>query len=77
MNKYCYLLVYKESGISKDETYFTKKSAVKRYIELIDIHPWEQEYGSISDLCIYRDYFKRNGDLVREDFTQKLIKFLE
>ena len=76
MNKY-YLLVYSECGTLKDETYFTKKSAVKRYIELIDVSPWEQEYGSISDLRIYRDCFKRNGDFVREDYTQKLNKFLE
>lgn len=77
MNKYCYLLVYNERGTLKDETFFGKKSAVKRYIELIDIHPWDQEYGSISDLRIYRDYYKRNGDIVREDYTQKLNKFLE
>ena len=77
MNKYSYLLVYIERGTLKDETYFGKKYAVKRYIELIDIHPWDQEYGSISDLRIYRDYFKRKGDFVREDYTQKLNKFLE
>ena len=77
MGKYCYLLVYNERGTLKDETYFAKKSAVKRYIELVDVHPWDQNFGSISDLRIYRDYYKRNSDLVREDYTQKLNKFLE
>jgi hypothetical protein len=77
MNKYSYLLVYNECGTIKDETIFTKKLAVRRYIELVDVHPWDQNFGSISDLRIYRDYYKRNGDLVREDYTQKLNKFLE
>ena len=77
MNKYSYLLVYNECGTIKDETYFTKKLAVKRYIDLVDVHPWDKNFGSISDLRIYRDYYKRNGDLVREDYTQKLNKFLE
>ena len=77
MNKYSYLLVYNECGTIKDETYFIKKLAVRRYIELVEVHPWDQNFGSISDLRIYRDYYKRNGDLVREDYTQKLNKFLE
>lgn len=77
MNKYSYLLVYNECGTIKDETIFTKKLAVRRYIELVDVHPWDQNFGSISDLRIYRDYYKRNGDFVREDYTQKLNKFLE
>ena len=77
MNKYSYLLVYNECGTIKDETYFTKKLAVKRYIDLVDVHPWDQNFGSISDLRIYRDYYKRNGDFVREDYTEKLNKFLQ
>lgn len=77
MNKYVYVLTFNKHGSPNYETYFLKKSAVKRYIELVFIPSWEPEHGSISELKIYRDYYKRNGDLIREDYTQKLNKFLE
>jgi hypothetical protein len=77
MNKYTYLLTFYKYGTFNQETYFLKKSAVKRYIDLAFIPHWDPKHGSISDLRIYRDYYKRNGDCVREDYTQKLNKFLE
>lgn len=77
MNKYTYLITFNEYGAFNYETYFLKKSAVKRYIDLSFIPHWDPKHGSITDLHIYRDYYKRNGDTVREDYTQKLNKFLE
>ena len=77
MNKYSYLITWRENGEFKEEIFFLKKIAVARYIELCFIPSWDERSGSISDLKIFRDfYYKRDGRLVRENYTQAMNRFL-
>ena len=77
MNKYNYLITWRENGEFKEEIFFLKKTAVAKYIDLCFIPSWDERAGSVSDLQIFRDfYYKRDGRLVRENYTRQMNKFL-
>ena len=73
-----YSITWKEDGANREECYFTKRSTVKRYIDLLDSDRDARLSGKhiagISSLTVWEIYSR--PDKPAQDITGAINKFL-